>query len=806
MNLSRETRTQQRVLGWVAAGAGALAGDVAINLVANLLGGALTRWQQTIVLVSLILLFILIKRRYFSDIEEPEIATEPPASPTEPLPPALALLGRDHLLSAVTATLSQHGLVLVHGPAGMGVSAVAIEAARRLVPAADRQLYLDLESQHTDSDRRVAIRVLSALGQRPGRVPDVAAATEDVRDALRETGRVLVLDNITSPEQVRWVAYRIPGAYVVLAGDIPAPELAGVPDQQVGPLDGTAALELCCEQDTGDHPGSTVSERFVRDPQAASELAEAYLKQPRMAIESGRWLAANPGVSVPALLADLRRQQGASAAARHLLDLQLAGASNDARALLATLTRIPLEEWSEIAVTVLVGNRAPILLDELVRRSLMVRTGPALYRVQGDARALNEGRPGARTSDLTRLVNHYGRLATECAEVLAGGLDNPGLRISGLDTPGLGTSGLGTSGLGTSGLGTQSPSTAERWFRAEDLALLALLNVPDPPRAVAAGLWQIADALEVWFTRENRPADRQGAAETMARLARRLHDASALEAALLRLLAVARARDDLPAAEGYLAELREHVGAPAERGRGSAVLHTNLGLYLLDSGRPEEAQREFQHSRARRPRRDTAGRVVDLTNLGAGLLAAGRLDPARDQLSEALAVAEDSHDIAGRAHALELLGIVAFRQHNRTRAMERWATSKLLYEQQADDLGRARCLLHAGTAVLGAEESSAAEQEAAVESLQQSLALRGSQSTGVGVALAHLYLGEYAARAGRPEADSHRRRGLDALRHWEQRAHPPPLVAATRQRLAALETLTSPLPCRPSPRPSPRRS
>jgi tetratricopeptide (TPR) repeat protein len=670
MSTARGRLAWRKALGWVAAGAGALAFDVAINLVANVAGGALSRVQQLGLLATLVAIFVLIRQRYFGEPEEPEVGTDPPPDPSEPLPPAIALLGRDQLVETVAGQVSQHGRVLVHGPTGMGVSAVAVGAARRLVPAADQQIYLDLAGQRSDSARRVAIRVLSALRLRPGRIPDLAAAADSVRGALRDTGRVLVLDNVTSADQVGWVAHRIPGAYLVLAGDVAAADLPGVPDLPVGPLDTSSALELCCRQDAGDHPGPTVSARVAEDPQAAQELAEAYLKLPQTAIESGKWLAANPGVSVPDLLADLRRQKGSSAAARHLLELQLTGASDGARALLAALLRVPLEEWSEAAVAVLAGQpreRAAVLLDELVARSLVVRTGPALYRVQRDASSL-EARPGPRDGALARLASYYARLATEWAAALPAG-HRP-----------------------------QQQLTAERWFRAEERALLGLLDVPDPPRSAEAGLWLIADALEVWFTRDNRPTDRDSAAQAMARAARQLRDSSALVTALVRLAAVARLRGDLPAAESLLAEAREHAGDSVERGRGSAVLHTNLGLYLLACGRTDEALGELERSRERRPHRDTVGRVVDLTNLGAGHLRAGRLAAAQEKLSAALAVAEDSNDVAGQAHALELLGIVAFQQHNQAKATERWAMARLLYEQEADDLGQARCLRHLAAA------------------------------------------------------------------------------------------------------------
>jgi len=71
--------------------------------------------------------------------------------------------------------------------------------------------------------------------------------------------------------------------------------------------------------------------------------------------------------------------------------------------------------------------------------------------------------------------------------------------------------------------------------------------------------------------------------------------------------------------------------------------------------------------------------------------------------------------------------------------------------------------------------------------LRASLALRGTQTTGVGVSLAHLQLADHVAAADTGAAAWHRAQALAALAPWEGRIDPPPEVTELRRRLGAAD-------------------
>ena len=437
-----------------------------------------------------------------------------------------------------------------------------------------------------------------------------------------------------------------------------------------------------------------------------------------------------------------------------MLTLQTQGASAAARQLVALLPHVPLTWLSSAATAALLDRpraQAQQVLDELARRGLLVAVSPSRYRVPREARALGlADRPDERPAALARLVAYYAGEATEWVEALRA----PGSAPTGSERP------------------------AQAWFRREDLALLALLKVPDDvplPRWAASRLALVADALDWWFTREGRLPDRRVAATRAAAAAAAVGDLDGRVTALLRLAAVSRAEGELDEAADHLRTARD-LGAA-----GDARLLTGLGVQALLTGDPAGARDEFERARTRRSRRDAIGRVIDSVDLGAVLIVQGRLEEAARLLEEVGGLALDAGDPAGRAHVQELLGIVAARRHpDPEKALAEWAQAQLLFEQLHDDQGQARCLLHRGTVLVGSDPG------AAMGLLERSLALRGAQTTGVGVAQAHALLATLAQRDGDAEAvELHRAEALAALSPWEGRIDPPAAVAELRRRLRA---------------------
>lgn len=795
---------------------GALLADFFSNVFANYVrfpAGAgnwlLRNWSQLAVGLTLIALIVFAARRFATERARPRVDEAGPVQPDATFPPVVPLVGQDDLVREVAARARRRGVVVVHGPAGIGASAVAVAAGQLLAPRPGSQRYVDLRGQSLwkpESPRRSVIRVLSVIGVRPSSASDLRRATASLAETLRNTGIVLILDNAEHAEQVSWIAHGVRGAYVIVAGDISIRELPDdLPSVRVPPLSADAALELLARQGEGAEfpalrPGrverlrhrltrhhaaaNSVADRIRADRSAAAELAGRYLGFPRVAIEMGRWLAANPQVSLDAVVQDLRRDQQSSELA-FILRRQLDGTSAGARRLLGLLACAPVDELPQAAVAAMADaslDRTGEHLAELASRSLVEWGRPSRCRITPEARRLAEPLPAkAAARARTRLAAYYAGLAAAAAEALepgqaAGSLEAAGsLRAAGS---------MGAAGpLGTAGP-TEAAGALERaqeWFRAEDVTLLHLVNAPDPPTRAAPHLWQIAAALDAWFAREHREEDRRSAAQAMADVASCLGDDTAAAVAELRLSALARERGDLTAA-GQGLERVHSLLSPGDPWRNQ--LHAESAVYFMTTGDLDAAREHLLASRQARPRRDAAGRSADLINQAALELRQGEESAARGTLTQALDVAEDSADLGAQAHAHELLGLVAWRSGHPHRASREWVQARALYEQAADLSGQARCLQHQGTALLAEPDG---DRQAAVRMLTASLDLRADQQFGVGVALAHLYLAEQAARSARlSELAEHRAAGLSALRSWTFAASEPAEVTTARKRLTEL--------------------
>jgi tetratricopeptide (TPR) repeat protein len=698
----------------------------------EVLGGVLTsiRWLAGALLVAGLLAWIG-QRLLPAPPEEAEPEDLPRADQPVPLPAPPELTGRAAELAAALHAVRQHGVLLLHGPRGIGTSALALATAAELAAGAGPGTYADLRASQARTRPEpppwARARVLAALGL----APDAAGTDEGVYDlvaaALRDTGRVLVLDNVRDPAQVAWLHRPVPGAYVLVAGDLPpVPELPDLPVGPLGPDDGLALLRA--------DPAVAPRAQARRE---SRELARRYLKFPVVVVTLRSWLAANPRVGIRALLEDL--DGGAAPVAepsellRTVLALHTRGLSAPARQLLSLLPHVPLTWLTDAAAGALLGRprvEARPVLDELARSGLLVATMPTRFRVPREARALGSGdEPEARAAALARLIALYAGEATEQREALRGARSG-------------------------------SEPAARAWFRREEDALLALLRV-ETARSAAPRVALIGDALDVWYARDGRLDDRRLAAEAAAAAAEALGDADGRVTALLRLAAVARAAGELTAAAGYL-QLAETTPADPRLAVGRGQL-----AYAL--GDRSGAGAEFERNLSRRPGRDAVGRVIDQLGLAAVRLGQGQLAPAARLLREAETLAADVGDAVGVAYARELLGLVAVRSGDAEDATARWAEAQLRYEQLHDDDGQARCLLHRATVLVDTDPARAREL------LADSVGLRGDRP-GVGAALAHVRLAELA-RDGRTR-ERHRQLAREALAPWQDRLEQPEEVAA----------------------------
>jgi hypothetical protein len=695
------------------------------------------------------------------DARRPE-ELPPPEPAGTPLPEFAEPFGRDDAIRQVVDLARERGNVLVHGPAGIGTSTVAGQAARRLVPEADRWTYVDLRGQSpgkAESAARVRIRVLAALGLPPASARDADAAARQVAQRLGADNRLLLLDNVASPDQIDWLPTRVPGAHVLAAGDLRAADLPGLAEVAVGRLDpasGAKVLYAAYGRDS-----SRLVAEVARLSEERRKLANWYLGHPSVAVRMGIWLASGPMVSIASLLDHLQGREDPDSAVRSLLHQPInQGLSRDAGRLLRLLAGAPVSELSVATMAKYAGWRpsrlGAALEEELRPRSLVQRVRPTRYRIPAVVRSVGEpGRATAGPRADARLVRHY---ATE-AELHARAL----------------------SGAATA----EQRAAAQSWFRLEDTALLELLQ-RDEPRGRSADLWTLADALDIWFGWEGRLEDRWDAAGALAVVAHARGDPAAEETALLRLVAVDELLGRDP--EEHMRAARELPGRSRDDPRHSR-LHEHEGRRLMAAGDAEAAANEFRSAQRHRPRRDAVGRVIDLTNLGAALLGQEKpnADATRQCADEALVIAQLAGDVAGQAHACELLGLVAAERESYRLARDELARARPLYAEINDALGQARCLTHLATVRLADPNRTGVDRTEAEQALRESLALRDGHGSRFGIALTHLGLAELAAAREDPIGrDRHRQAGLAALDESGAPGHEPPPAAELRRRLTAI--------------------
>jgi hypothetical protein len=629
-------------------------------------------WLLAVAVLAFLVLLALELRK-----DEP-----PPPIDTSDLPHVDDLIGREAAVARVVEQVRAHGVVIVHGPSGIGTSSVAITAAR-LVPEtpSPTPLYVDLSKLRPkndgpariplllDRDRWMRMPVLRILGldlRASG-----AEATWAIADKLRGTGTVLVIDNVGDVNEVSWIADGVPGAYIIIAGEVATDELAGVADVPVQGLPPRDALKLLCRQADGpaqERPASrwawlrpvrpapsanSIQARVMEERAAASELATTYLQHPRVAVLLGRWLAQKPGERLSDLLHALRESGGTVHEIEVIIRRTLEGTSPATRRVLARLVSAPEVEYPDTAVAAMC--RMPVAeagfhLAALSRRFLVHRTS-SRSRVTPPGVKLADTIPPREVARVhRRLLAHYATLARTNAALL----------------------------------GTEEYTHAERWFGVHDVALLALLGVRARPKHAA----DIADALDAWFVHEKRDSERLDAAEALLACADRMADATGRAVARIRMAAVARGRYDLAEAQRQLTMVED---LESRRTPWRSQLKTEWALCHRAARDPEAAYEDVVRAQRARPRRDLDGRMTDLINLGAIEVEAELYDPAFSHLVDAIVLARDTGSIAGHAHALELMGIGQNAQKRMGDAEDAWSEAEKLYRSIGDRDGAGRC-------------------------------------------------------------------------------------------------------------------
>lgn len=198
-----------------------------------------------------------------------DLAQGAETSPAE-LPAAVTgFIGRQRELDRIQA-LCDVPIVAITGPGGIGKSALAVRAARRIAGEfGDGQLYVDLRGATPGvaplEPQRVLGRFLRSLGEEnvPADQDEAAARFRSLTSRLR---LLVLLDNATSVAQVRPLLPSGAGCLVIVTARRALTTLDGAAHLQLAAMETDEAVALLAGA-IGDH-------RVSGEPEAAQEIAE----------------------------------------------------------------------------------------------------------------------------------------------------------------------------------------------------------------------------------------------------------------------------------------------------------------------------------------------------------------------------------------------------------------------------------------------------------------------------------------------------------------------------------------------------
>jgi tetratricopeptide (TPR) repeat protein len=655
---------------------------------------------------------------------------QPPPEPAAPVPRELPVrLGVFTGRAAELRRLQRLGeepdgdrIVAIHGLSGVGKSALAVEAAWRLLDRyPDGQLYLDLHGASAGlaplEPADALGRLLRSLGLDGASIPvDAEEAAARYRSLLAGRRILVVLDNAASSAQARLLLPTSAGCAALVTSRNVLADLDATSHLRLDVL-APADSVLLLGRLTG--PG-----RARGEPDAVGVIAELCAHLPLALRIAGARLAARPGWS-PALLAARLRDE------RHRLDelqagdlavrasfqvgyaaLAAAGAPAGQRAA-RTFRLLGLLAAPEVGVAMVAAltgepqSLADAALEGLVDAQLLQTSAPGRYRMHDLLRlfarelAASEESEAAQDGALERVVR-WQLATTRRAVRLAFPADQ--WRAAG-DTAAAAPLDGRADGLA--------------WLAAERANLLAVNEQAAAGPGSTAAVGELAAALfrylqmgGYWHELEalNRRAlrvarargDRRGQAQALSDLAtacwwlRRYQQAAACNRRSLRLrralgdrrgeslalgnlsqdyYALGRLHDALACQQQSLAIIRELGDRPAE-----ARALNGLGGVCEALGQFDDAVAWYESALALFVREgDPAGQGAVLANLAEASYRAGRAAAAVDHGQQAVAVCRTAGNRHGEGQALQYLGcgLAALGEAERARAC--WRDALAVY-------------------------------------------------------------------------------------------------------------------------------
>jgi hypothetical protein len=620
--------------------------------------------------------------------------TPPPprlfSPPTWHEPPTLC--GRGAEVAKALAAVRDNGVVMLAGDRDVGTSAVAQRVAQELIdhdgvdPRATTRFDLRSRSASTPDDAlTTAARVVSVFGiDAPEDEPALARAARELVGVFRASDGTLLLDNVNTPEQVRWLVAEWPssGPRLVVAGETALADL--VPHSTVRVLEMPVAdLRRLWRQERRTPPHPRWRRPFHRNPESDAELDElvaACLGRPR-AVKALAQEVSRPGSTVEFahLLAELHKDGPVSGTLervwRAILTNVRSGLSPEAAWLQSALAGLPVTGLIEGAVAAMLGVSDPDALDELHSRNLVDLVDgryrlPREYRRAIEGTTTEEERQAVTARALPALLGFYRTYAE--------------LWMTRLES---------------------DPTGARQWFEESEPSFHPLYKAKYADTellgAVLDDLCVIADALARWQVRARQPAALLAVNEGLHDLAMSVGWLDVAAHAAIRMATAHR----MSAAHGMTARygdaIRELDNAKSHieripnlrvRGELDARERGERALVAIDRGTGlPTAHADLSTVNVTTPAVLITMAVLDIDQRA--------WSTAMERLLQAEELAQTAGDQGAQAHSVELQAVVLSRWRL-VDAVRAWQVAQTTFARIGENQGEARCLQHLAAAAL----------------------------------------------------------------------------------------------------------
>ncbi|MGC4897326.1 AfsR/SARP family transcriptional regulator [Micromonospora sp. DT31] len=600
----------------------------------------------------------------------------PSKLPPSTLPPPVVLVGREHLLARVGATLGSTGTIVLHGPAGVGKSALARTVASRLAHAfPGGQLYLDFYGSSPGLTPMTVEEAVSGLLRMLGGASSGSTAGREATElrALLSTRRVLVvLDNVVEAAQVRRLLSVLGNAATIVTSRAALPTL-DVTHFAVGELDAYDSVRLLAR-----HVGA---DRIDRSSQDAETLAAMCGHLPLALRIVGARLSSHPEWTLADMVTRLSDEQ-------HRLD-ELSCDDLAVRASLAVTCDILAERtgghealelfsrWGSVHLPtlgvelarVLTGastRQARTLLDRLAEAGLIEACGVDRYRMHDLVRiyAMERGRrdPEGRTAAIHASRCYFLATARRARDQIRPVTDRaPDGFVEAYPT-----------------VTFTAQGDALRWLEAERENLVAAARTAARDETPEGSEFAVRLCTELYpfLPMRGYYHDFREVAECALRCARRLGSRPD-ESLSLTYFAMAQSRlGDIDQAVDNLRVALDLSKADGDT-QTTAVAFDRLGLMLIVASRFEEAETAYLQALDIHRERDDRQRMgITLNNLADVLLHLGQPEAALVHLRESLRLREESGDTFGLAITILTIG-QAYARGGRYRQAYTWLEKAL---------------------------------------------------------------------------------------------------------------------------------